>query len=205
MAAAPSDPLEAGRALLAAHPHVKQILVDAKRARVAGQYFPLYRELGFTAEQIERFESIMISGMKDSTRLPGGEITVEAAPDLPKEEKERQLRELLGDSGYRRLQEYQISLTSYVSRLAGALYFTDTPLTAEQGRKLGDVFAGVHRKVSPGRTTPQEYWDAVATQAGAFLSEPQMASLGILRLRDEYTWAVDQARNSNAMAKVPTK
>jgi len=62
-APAPADPLEVGRAFLLAHPEIKPLLVDAAKARIAGGYFPFYRELGLSESAIARFEEIMISGV----------------------------------------------------------------------------------------------------------------------------------------------
>lgn len=185
-----------GRALMTAYPEIQRLVTDQKRASVAARYQKLYEELALTPAQIDAFERVQISGVSTSIGgdRPGGTMTFDAAPAMPDEEKRMRLREILGERGYRRLQEFDASPSprdSRVAKLASQLYFTDTPLTAEQGARLQEVFVAGHR--TGGRDQPPaEYWAAVRTQAGAFLAAPQLAALGNLQVEDEYYFARTQ-------------
>ena len=191
-APASTDPLEVGRAFLLAHPEIKPLLVDAAKAQIAGRYFPFYRELGLSESAIARFEEIMISGVGSRfTNFVGiGAMKLEAAPSLSDAEKDEGLRQLLGESGFHRLEEYQKAQDSYyANRLASALYFTDTPLTAEQGTQLGRMVAEVRSREPWGTTPPQVFWAQIRDRTSAFLSAPQQATLDGLQARDEVLWA----------------
>jgi RNA polymerase sigma factor (sigma-70 family) len=191
-ASAPADPLEVGRAFLLAHPEIKPLLVDAAKARIAGGYFPFYRELGLSESAIARFEEIMISGVKGRyTNFAGiGAMTLETAPTLSDAEKDERLRQLLGESGFRRLEEYQKAQDSnYANRLASALYFTDTPLTAEQGVQLGRMVAEVRSREPWGTTPPQVFWAQIRDRTSAFLAASQRAALEGLQASDDVLWA----------------
>lgn len=197
----PMDPVELGNAVLKLNPELKALLVASRRARIAGRYFPLYRELGLTETAVAEFEEIMMSGVGGITHydFPGvGTVRLEAATALPPAEKSRRLHELLGESGTRRMQEYQRSLNSYVSRVAGALYCTETPLTVEQGRQLGRVIAEHSVNVGPGKMTPAEYWSPIVAKAGAFLAAPQLQAVAGLQAHDELIWAREQMTKNSS-------
>jgi hypothetical protein len=117
-------------------------------------------------------------------------MTLETAPTLSDAEKDERLRQLLGESGFRRLEEYQKAQDSnYANRLASALYFTDTPLTAEQGVQLGRMVAEVRSREPWGTTPPQVFWAQIRDRTSAFLSTPQRAALDGLQAGDEVLWA----------------
>jgi hypothetical protein len=68
--------------------------------------------------------------------------------------------------------------------VASALYFTETPLSAEQSRQLGRILrAGGEARYW---RAPAEYWGGVKQQAAAFLSEPQLAALKNFQERAEF-------------------
>jgi RNA polymerase sigma factor (sigma-70 family) len=180
-----------GRALLAAYPEIKQLLVRDKRAFFAGMYHRLYQELGMTDAQVEAFEQIMIGGVSTTYGAETDIVTLEAAPAMSWSEKEQRIRQLLGERGFQRFDEFQRSpQDSRIVQLASSLYFTDTPLTAEQGAQLQNVLAERNRT---GRDQPPaEYWAAVRGQTAVFLSEPQLAALRGLQADDEFNFAREQ-------------
>jgi len=166
--------------------------VDAAKARIAGGYFPFYRELGLSESAIARFEEIMISGAGNRyENFAGiGAMTLEAAPTLSDTEKNERLRQLLGESGFHRLEEYQKAQDSnYANRLASTLYFTDTPLTTEQGTQLGRMVAEVRSREPWGTTPPQVFWAQIRDRTSAFLASSQRAALEGLQASDDVLWA----------------
>ena len=180
-----------GRALLAAYPEIKELVVREKRAFFAGMYHRLYQELGMTDAQVEAFEQIMIGGVSTTYGAGTDTVTLDAAPAMPWAEKEQRIRQLLGERDFQRFDEFQRSpQDSRIVQLASALYFTDTPLTAEQGAQLQKVLAECNRT---GRDQlPAEYWATVRGQAAAFLSEPQLAALRGFQADDEFNFAREQ-------------
>jgi len=157
-----------GRALLAAYPEIKQLLVRDGRAFFAGMYHRLYQELGMTDAQVEAFEQIMIGGVSITYGAETDIVTLEAAPAMSWSEKEQRIRQLLGERDFQRFDEFQRSpQDSRIVQLASSLYFTDTPLTAEQGAQLQKVLAECNRT---GRDQlPAEYWATVRGQAAVSL------------------------------------
>jgi len=110
------------------------------------------------------------------------------------------LRQILGERGFQRLEEFdQSPRDSRIAQLAGQLYFTDTPLTAEQGARLLDVIVACNRAGGSDQP-PAEYWAAVRAKAGEFLSPPQIAALRGLQVSDEYRFARTQNQKLRAAA-----
>lgn len=183
-----------GRALMDAYPEIRRLVVQEKRAGVSARYQKLYQELGLTDTQVDAFEQIMISGISSTygAMNKNETVTLDAAPAMPGHEQDERLRQLLGERGFQRLEEFQRSSQGSfpVVQLASSLYFTDTPLTAGQGAQLQRVLTKCSRA---GRDQlPAEYWAAVRAQAGAFLSEPQLVALRGLQANDEYNFAREQ-------------
>ena len=75
-------------------------------------------------------------------------------------------------------------------RLAGALYFTDTPLTAQQAAQLTEIGTSAMLALRKTRATPEAYWDAILPQLQNILAPPQMAALAALRDQDAAQSAV---------------
>jgi hypothetical protein len=185
---------------MAAYPEIQRLVAEEKRGSFSVMYQTLYRELGLTPAQIEAFELIKISGVSTSfSDLDGiGSVTLDAAPVLSDAEKESRLREILGERGFQRLQEFdRAPRDNRVTRLASRLYFTDTPLSASQAAQFLDVLAACNQM---GRDQPPaEYWAAVRARAGAFLAAPQLAALGGLQAMDEDNFA--RAQNQRLRTK----
>jgi RNA polymerase sigma factor (sigma-70 family) len=181
-----------GRALMAAYPEVQRLLIEDRRAFFASMYEKFYEKLGLTEAEAEAFELIKIAGVGthiNLSDLPGiGRVTLDPLPALPPEEKEARLRQLLGERGYERLQEFDRSpRDSRAAELASRLYFTDAPLTAEQGARFLETLAACNQA---GRDqTPAQYWSAVRERAGTFLSAPQLAALSGFEASAEYSLA----------------
>lgn len=194
-----------GRALMEAYPEIRRLLVEERRAFFAAHYEKLYRELGLTPAQTEAFEMIMIAGVSDTygAKDKSETVTLDPAPRLPPGEKDHRLRELLGERGFQRLGEFQRSpRDNRVTQLASALYFTDTPLTAEQGAQLQRVLTDCNRAGFD--RPPTEYWADAAARAQPFLTTLQLAALLRLQAVDEFNHARMQNQKLRASATATT-
>lgn len=190
-----------GRALMAAYPELHRLVTLSARARVGARYRPLYKELGLTTAQIEAVELVKAAGVGSSIERPGlGDVTLEAAPAMPAEEKESRLKEILGADGYARMQEFERTPQDYrVPRLASQLYFTDTPLTSAQAAQFQSLLSELNRSIGPER--PADYWTEARKRAAVFLSPQQLAELRGLQANDEYSLARIE---NQKLPRVPT-
>jgi len=159
-------------------------------------YFLFFQEAGLDDEKMDAFNEIIA----DSTRING----VEAA--ITQDERSRRLRALLGADGFEKFERGESYLAvEDVTTIARALYFTATPLTAEQGRKLARVL--IERKKSlrgKAHPAPGEIWAAVTPQLETLLSPPQMNALKVLQYDDELQAAQREAREAEKAVKSPS-
>jgi RNA polymerase sigma factor (sigma-70 family) len=177
-----------GRALMAAYPEIQRLVIDEKRAFFSAHYAKLYRELGLTPAQIEAFEQIMIAGVSSTYGDGPNTVTLDAAPAIPWAEKQARVRALLGERGFQLWDNYHSGQDGRAVMLASALYFTDTPLTAEQGQKFQEVLIAAGKAIGQ-EPEPSVYWATVREQAVAFLSPPQLEALRGLQANDEFNYA----------------
>jgi len=167
-----------GRAFVAAHPEFGRLVRQDRQRDLAGSYLPLYRTLGLDARQIAEFEVLMLN--EDSMSYPDYKLRV-SFRTMSDEEQDARLRALLGDEGYRRLQDYRRTWVgtygaTMANQLGGALYFTAAPLQPDQGERLVRAF---HRQSLP------HDWDAIFAEAESYLSARQLEALRGLRAQSE--------------------
>jgi hypothetical protein len=115
-------------------------------------------------------------------------VTLDAAPAIPWAEKQARVRALLGERGFQLWDNYHSGQDGRAVMLASALYFTDTPLTAEQGQKFQEVLIAAGKAIGQ-EPEPSVYWATVREQAVAFLSPPQLEALRGLQANDEFNYA----------------
>lgn len=183
----PSDPHAAGRELMARFPEVKQALLDRSFARIRARFEPLYQQLQLTPAQIEQFETLMLNNEGMMTSVAGfGTFQLTPGDGRSRGETEQALRALLGSAGYERMLEVgQASAgLQFAAHLAGALYFTDEPLTATQARELGRVVTQF--PVRPDGAFLTRDWDGLFAVARPLLSEQQFAALARARVQEEF-------------------
>jgi RNA polymerase sigma factor (sigma-70 family) len=168
-----------GRAFLARHAEAKKALVDMSNASLNYQWAPLYRSLNFTPAQIEEFQALMRASRGMSPRLSEGMFFTLPAGDVTLIGKAgSRLRDLLGEDGLRKCQEFGLMIPAreLTAQVAGALSFTETPLTAAQSAQLVLIIAG--SRSDPSVSQAGSYaWDAVVAQAQGLLSAPQLVAL----------------------------
>ena len=182
------NPVLAGKAFLAQHPEIQELLNEMMKSSWGSRLYPLYKKLNLTPGQIAEFEEIYsknpnMGGHLIFRNIPGiGKIQLNTTPSdvLPAQQFADGLKDLLGPENYKQMMARDPEPNA-VEQLAKDLFFTDTPLTADQMVQFKQLFS---EQMNAHRNNPKAYWDAAQKSAGAFLSEPQMAALK--RVRDSY-------------------
>ncbi len=199
--------LARGAAFLAEHPDVKQALLDRSRARVDSRFRPLYRELNLTPAQIAQFETLLIEGEGvNMTAADGSPLILRPGTGMTRDEMERGVHELLGDAGYQQYQEANRLGNSrgFTLQVAGALYFTDTPLDVQQADQLTRLVDGARSTSRQQRGSGGDYWTTLLAQAGGFLSAPQLEVLAGFQQQEQYQRELTQAlQNSSKNWSLP--
>jgi hypothetical protein len=190
-AAQPSAPAPVAASFnpMLGHPEYFRLNGERYRAELAQKFWPLYRQLSLTPEQIARFEANRTASYQATTEVvssaqskgvsPGdgavSKLAGEAALPL-----ETELRTLLGEEGYREYLRHNRANAgvTLVKDLVGALAWSSTPLTAAQGERLAQDLIAETRAVpvAPGSRTVRHVtdWDAVATLARSILTPEQV-------------------------------
>jgi len=189
------DPKATGRELIASQPILAEDVASYFTARVTYRYDALFKSLGLTSGQIQKFVDISVQGTAgvnwaSATQSPVGALGVGS---LSHSEMESELQDLLGAAGYAQYQQYNGNGPSrqLASQLGGALYQTPAPLTAEQGAQMTAIFT------SSGMGAGSPNWNAATTKASAVLSDSQVGALGALQQQVQYQQALDQAINQS--------
>lgn len=161
-------------------------LAGGRRTELNATYDLLYQSLGLTPEQIEKFESIRV-------QVPGSALWVFDEPagsdepvPLSTAEANRQLRSLLGETGYAQYLEYNrvVPARDVVRQVASTVYLTD-PIDREQGEQLTRFLAETSRAYQAGAPVDLVNldWDAVLAAARQILSPVQVTALSSVRQR----------------------
>lgn len=200
------DPVAAGREFLAAHPEASQLVTTEIRANMMKRYARLFSSLGLAPSQVDRFLDLMVQSQaglwwNSARQEPVAEFGL---ADLTKGQRETQLHELLGDDGYRQYQEFDRTSTAQqlAAQLGEAMYFTATPLSADQAGKLVQILSQNSGDYQRGKSVslPSVDWDAVLDRSRTVLTETQLATLAGLRdqsqFQQELTLAIDEARQA---------
>jgi RNA polymerase sigma factor (sigma-70 family) len=172
-----------------ANPEYARLSVEKYRAELGLQFAPLYKMLGLSPEQIAKFEANRVQFQQAGQEVwsvavaTGVSVSNPAVVDLAKEAitgLEKDLRVMLGEKGYAKYSQYNHAQPSLdvVTALAGNVYRTELPLTAQQGERLVDAVMSHTRAVpvAPGSKSVryETDWAEVSRQAQAVLASPQM-------------------------------
>jgi RNA polymerase sigma factor (sigma-70 family) len=183
------DQIAEGNAFMARHPAVKDALENYTRARARFRFAPLLESLHLSPAQEERFLTIMGQGygMGASTQEQarvGRQITLMSGGGKLADDYNQFFLEERDDEGRRRVMEFRKTELAREDavRVAGALWFTETPLTPEQADRLVQLMTANR---TARRNDQRAYdWDAIITAAGGLLSAPQLAILSGMQARD---------------------
>lgn len=154
------------------------------------EYASFYRKLGLSPGQIEQFENLMAQRAASTLDIDaairglGLDPADAVANELRKREDEQfqsAMRALIGDAAYVQFQEREATapVRGLVSRVAEAVYYTDTPLAAEQAARLTEIVI----RHNPHLQNPEEKWrrdgidwDATIAEARGVLAPGQLAA-----------------------------
>jgi RNA polymerase sigma factor (sigma-70 family) len=167
-------------------------------AALGMRYGQLYKELNLTPEQIAQFEKIQTElkqAQADVWTLAATQNLPLNGPDVarlttePYAQARKNLEALLGATDIAKLDKYEAgnATRELVASLAGSVYYSDTPLTANQGSALATLIAAhTETKKIPMRDEGERTiytmrketnWDSVSAQAQGLLSAPQLLAL----------------------------
>jgi RNA polymerase sigma factor (sigma-70 family) len=178
------DPVKEGRAFLAMHPEVKQAVVEYSLAQLRFNYAPLIRQLNLSDAQADAFLNIMLDSVQQGFPIgPGGQLLLLGGGDIERiSQQAERLRPIIGDEGLRQLAAYgpTSAARSLTVKLASALTFSETPLTAGQAAALVDVL----QSSRPANRGAQFDWNQAMTQARTILSAPQAEAFEVVTMGD---------------------
>ena len=137
-------------------PDAEVFFLESRRSELAAKYGPLFRSLGLSAEAAAKFQENYIRLEEARMDLADVRRTKSSAEDRAVVDKLRaeaeaqyatEQRELLGDVGYGKLQDYEkSSWRSMVSAIAGVAAVEHVPISATQADALVQAVndAGTH-------------------------------------------------------------
>lgn len=142
------------------NPALRSQYLTSERINLEARYGPLLGQLGLSPEQTSRFKDILAAHTQELLEirlaaLPGA--TAEPKADVSsRNAAEERLRaaesELLGDTGYQQLQQYErlLPVRYEVDALAGSLALTDAPLGSGQANQLLQIIANASEAYQKG-------------------------------------------------------
>ncbi|HUR58362.1 MAG TPA: sigma-70 family RNA polymerase sigma factor [Opitutaceae bacterium] len=190
----------------ATNPDMQRLTLQAERASFALRFGPLYSRLNLSPEQVARFEQRLTAASETSLDLMAASVAKGLSPQDPavqrlgadeKSKFEADVRQLLGEAGFREYQNYERSQPAResVSQLLGNLTAIGAPLTADQMNQLTQIVANHSPAYQQGArvkgTAADVRWNEVVTDAQNLLSPAQ---LGVLRAAATQFGAIQQMR-----------
>jgi hypothetical protein len=173
-----------------ANPEYLRLHGEKYRAEVALQFAPLYRMLRLTPEQIAKFEANRIEFQQVTQEVwsaavaKGVSVTNPSVVNMARDPSlalEKDLIALLGDSGHKQYTQFTRARSGLdaVNTLAGSLYHSDAPLTAQQGEQLAQMMMNhtVSVPTAPGSKAIryETDWSAITARMQDVLTPPQAA------------------------------
>jgi hypothetical protein len=195
-----------GRAFLAAHPEFRPLLIANQKLGFSDTFGALYRKLGLTPDQIDRFEAVLLERSSFSFSTSAGEsVDFNLATNKNSyAEQEAQLRETLGEANYAQYQEYNRTRIARqrTAELASSLYYTNSALTAEQTKQVEQILAQSSAEYQAGKPVRLDLidWDQVMAQVPGVLSTRQLEAMNGIRARTQYIQALIEAQTASMVA-----
>lgn len=174
------------------NPTAQAVRLASGRAKLRNSHGVLFRRLGLTPAQMERFQDI--TARRDEQKMDlneilrveaeaNGIISAETGGAVSKlmsqvdADYEAGQRALLGEEGFRELREYgrTVETRTIASELAGAAVVAGVPFTAQQAEQLTQVLANASSAYREGGEASVWTidWNQADEQARGILSEPQ--------------------------------
>ncbi|MEO6245658.1 MAG: sigma-70 family RNA polymerase sigma factor [Opitutaceae bacterium] len=179
---------------LARHPEVDRALHEWAIACARTEWASFIREHGLTAAQIEEFLPLVYGvGLDPGPGPDGTELMLDAMPVLSRAERRGRLTELLGERGWEKTEVFRglLPVRNFADKVAGALCFSEAPLTTEQWQGLVQVLARNPAKGDAAQTMRFD-WDGVVDHARGMLSPTQLTALDRMRMEDRLRQALDE-------------
>jgi hypothetical protein len=160
---------------------LQALQLAAEKAKLRTSYTPLFGKLALTDEQIARFMDIVarreeqhldVAGIIKSRGLTASDPIASRLRNEAQSEFKAAQRELLGEIGFKELEEFERSkyARNLVSDLVGIATIRGAPLTTQQAERLVQAVAAAER---PRHPTMKVDWEAVDQQARSVLDEAQ--------------------------------
>ncbi len=188
---APPRTGEPGRmAVMASNPSLRELGRRAFRAGILRNLEPFFRALNLDPDQIAGFAvlecqhwdaQVDILATASSQGVPIRDPAVATLMDDEKARYQSAQERLLGDSGFRQLQQFLRvqPVMGVVDTVARAVAYSPAPLTGPQGEQLAQLLANTSGDYRAGgdASTATVDWPAALAQARALLLPPQVAAL----------------------------
>jgi hypothetical protein len=192
--------------VLAKDPKLQALYLASERASLQQRYGAFWQQLGLSAEQIGRFGAIMmeetermldLTATAQSQGLDGLDPSITTLRRQAEDQLAAAQLELLGDSGYGQLHEFEraMPMHGFVDAFAGSVAIAGAPIGAAEAGQLTQIMANTNPGYQAGGTaddptvhsfdepimaqTPVSEAvdpDAVLVQARSVLSEEQYAA-----------------------------
>ena len=164
------------------------------------QYAPLYRALGWTDEQIRRFEAVRSRGHTMGTLgLTGKVMSMPNGPKIDPAEYENDFKAAVGgEENMQRYSEFSrvAQARGVAADVASALYFTETPLTPVQADQVVKIL--VESRNSGAAAKMSQYdWSVVMAKSEGILSAAQLEVFAAKRAGDLFQKALNRTADAN--------
>lgn len=187
---APEPPEEVSLIEQLQDPKLQVLHFAMERAFLRQRYGPFFWKEGLTPAQIDRLSDVLVRSRMNSYDLSEihrtqglafNDPAMRAQRDRDKAEVEAGLRDVLGEAGYARLDDYRrsIEIREHVGKIAGAAALEGVPINREQADALVNALAATTPLFGSGG--PAEFgridWKTAEAQAQGILSPAQMKVL----------------------------
>jgi RNA polymerase sigma factor (sigma-70 family) len=178
-------------------PQLPTRMAGGRKLALSVIYADLYRNLGLTPGQIERFESVHLRSPGDGVWTADVPSSANAYFSMPLTAAElvAQTRDLLGEAAFQEYENYNrlIPAHAIATHLAGTVYLTD-PVSPDQAAQLTRILASASASYQAGGTIErtQLKWDEILAEAKTVLRPAQIDALEAVRRQEEFEQAMLQ-------------
>lgn len=178
-------------------PKFRRMRDQRNRAIIDQRYAAFFRAAHLSPGEISAFEKLTVDFEEKTGSLPAQGTPASAASNPgaldAQAEYAANVRALLGEATFEAMQDYDRTepARAVADELAGQVYFTDSPLSADQATQL-EAAIMANRSTDPSQGDSIN-WQGVLAQVGAALAPAQIAGLQAIQAERLYQYRVDQA------------
>jgi hypothetical protein len=203
-------------AWLAAHPEARRQYLQAFRAGLSTTWGLLFQAMNLSPDRLEKLKDLL-------AQREDNDITVEAAAaaqgadesapaiqaldDRLDAANKAALKDLLGKANYAAVRNYMHAeeIIPLVDQLAGSVYPSSTPLTADQAMGLTQALADSSQKKDSGRVIDGTVnWDEALARAQSILAPGQFATFTAIAQEAQAQAQIEAVKHSLRRAAPPT-